>query len=115
MMQNVTFAVPILPGKTEAWKKWVLTMAKERIAEYEESRKKAGIKKEVAWIYNSPQGDMVTVYMEAKDVEKAADHLGKSQAPFDIWFRQKVMELHGLDLAQTAPLPELGWEWPASK
>lgn len=114
-MQNVTFAAPILPGKMEEWKKWVWTIANERINEYEESRKKAGVKKEVVWVHHTPQGDMITLYVEAKDIEKMVEHFAKSQAPFDVWFREKVKEYHGFDMTETTPLPELGWEWPASK
>ncbi len=115
-MVFVAFAAPILPGKTEAWKQFVRDMAKTRLSEYEVSRRHAGIKKEVAWLQETPQGEMVVVYIEAKDIPKALEHFGKSQEPFDIWFRNQVRDVHGLDLSQFQPqtLPKLGWEWPAS-
>ncbi len=113
MMVFVAFAVPILPGKMDAWKDFVRTLAKDRINEYEKSRNRAGIKKEVAWIQNTPQGDMAIVYIEAKDIPKAIEHFGKSQESFDVWFRDMVREIHGVDFTHPQALPALGFEWPA--
>ncbi len=111
---NVGFAAPILPGKTDAWKRFVKSMARDHLEAYDKSRRRAGIKKEVAWLQHSPQGDNVVVYIEAKDLAKALEHFGKSQEPFDVWFRKMVLEIHGIDLSKLQALPELGWEWLAS-
>ena len=42
-MTAITFAVPILPGKTEAWKQAVSEIRGPRKNEYEESRRRMGL------------------------------------------------------------------------
>lgn len=106
--------MPILPGKTEAWKQFVRTLGRERLSEYDDSRKRAGIKKEVAWLQQTPHGDHIVVYIEAKDLAKVFDKFAKSQEPFDAWFRKMVLDIHGLDLTAPPHPPKLGWEWQSS-
>jgi hypothetical protein len=65
------------------------------------------------WLAQTPQGDMAVVYLEAEDPEQVISHLAVSDLPFDRWFRQQLLELHGLDLtqAQTEPPLELIFVW----
>ena len=39
--------------------------------------------------------------------------MGASDDPFDLWFRGKINELHGIDMTQPppAPPPELAFEF----
>jgi len=102
-VQAMAFAAPLLPGKTEAD---IAAMASvregERRADYEASRKRAGIKREAAWLHRTPDGDVVVVLVEADDVEAAMGTLAQSQDPFDVWFR----DTHGMDVAGGFPPPE---------
>jgi hypothetical protein len=58
--------------------------------------------------------------MEAPDVAQALGQIIVSELPFDVWYRDKLKELHGVNLAgyeqftQPIPLPpnqELLFEW----
>jgi hypothetical protein len=42
--------------------------------------------------------------------------MGRSQEPFDVWFRQFLMEIYGLDLSQppAGPPPEQVLDWSAT-
>ena len=56
-MSSTVFAVPILPGKTEAWKTAVAEMTGTRRNEYTEARGNIGITKEVVCLQQTPHGD----------------------------------------------------------
>ena len=45
--------------------------------------------------------------MEADDVPAAMQALATSDAPFDRWFRELINDVHGIDLTQGGPAPEL--------
>lgn len=115
-MAKIAFASPILPGKLEAWRRFNQESLGSRLAGHQASRRRLGITRELAWLQQTPEGDMAIVYLEVEDPERAFQELGVSADPYDVWFRQQVLEIHGLDLAQPpdGPLPELAFEWPAS-
>jgi hypothetical protein len=66
--------------------------------------KRQGVTKGSWFLQNTPQGDMVIVYFEAADVEKAFEALAKSKTPFDAWFKQ-VKSATGVDLEQPSNEP----------
>jgi len=104
-MQSIAFAAPILPGKTGAFRDW-MQLEGERRQEHEASRKRLGIGREAAWLQQTPAGDMAIIYMEADDLQAAFAGLASSQEPYDRWSRERISEIHGIDLTQGVPLPE---------
>ena len=114
-MAPLAMALPLLPGKTEAWKRWVQEMAGARLSEFQSSRKRLGIIREASFLQQTPQGDMAMLYIEAQDIAYALQGLATSQEPFDVLFRQKTQEFFGFDLAQppSGPLPETVFDWRA--
>lgn len=107
-MQCVAFAVPILPGKTEADRSAMRSVADggERKAAHDASRKRHGITREAVWIQQTPGGDVAVVYLEADDLQAAFAGLGSSTDPFDSWFREVLRDVHGFDLGEGFPPPE---------
>jgi hypothetical protein len=106
-MQSVAFAAPLLPGKTEADREALASVASgDRRAEHEASRKRAGITRESVWLQSTPNGDIAVVVIEADDIQAAFGALATSQEPFDQWFRGHVHEVHGIDLTAGFPPPE---------
>ena len=114
-MASLASAFPILPGKTEQWKHFSQEMAGPRRNEYEASRTRLGITREVAYLQQTPQGDLAVVYSEAQDIARVFEGFGRSQEPFDVWFREQVKEIHGVDFTQPlpGPLPEAIVDWRA--
>ena len=97
-MGEFNFAVPILTGKTEAWRKAMEEMKGPRRDDYKRSRKNLGIKREQACLQKTPHGDMVVVHIEAKDPAKVMLAMLASATQFDIWFRDTVLVgVHGMD------------------
>ncbi len=109
------FAMPLVPGAAET----VRSMREEALgplrSEYEESRRRLGITEERAWIQSTPMGEMVLVYLEAEDPQRALQGMAESQEPFDVWFRQYIQDAHGVDITtEQAPPPESAFEWRAA-
>jgi hypothetical protein len=112
-MPATTFAAPILPGKTEAWKKAVAELKGPRKAEYEESRRRMGVTREVVSLQSMPQGDMVIVFLEGSDPTGVVAKYLASNAPFDKWFADAVLkDVHGMGGAVPPP-NELFLDWRA--
>jgi hypothetical protein len=105
-MECITWFAPILPGKLDAWKMINEEIKGPRREEHDRSRKRIGMTREVASLMQTPQGDFVCLFHEAENLAKAFHTLATSDDPYDIWFRNRLMELHGLtpEMMQ-APLP----------
>ena len=95
-MQCITWSAPILPGKLEAWKKFGEEINGPRRAEHDASRRRLGVTREVASLMQTPQGDFVCVFHEADDLAVVFRGLAESQNPYDMWFRDNLVELHGV-------------------
>ena len=107
-MHSVAFAVPLLPGETEATRIALASCwAGARKEAFQDARRRAGIVREAAWIQRAPGRDLAVIYVEADDVEAAFTMLGTSVEPFDRWYRDHVRKVHGIALEQGPPALEL--------
>ena len=103
-MPSTVFAVPILPGKTEAWKSAVAEMTGPRRNEYIEARRNLGITKEVVCLQQTPHGDYVCVYLEAGNVSRILQDMMGATDPFHRWFVEAILkDTHGMDPSQAPP------------
>ena len=104
--QEIAFTVPLLPGKAEADRQEMLSCWHgARSAAHRASRTRLGITHESVWIQPTPAGEVVVVHLQARDIEAALGGMATSTDPFDVWFREHVSAVHGVDLTQ--PLPPL--------
>ena len=103
-MALLAVAIPISPGKTEQWKKFVAELNGPRRAEFVASRKRLGVH-ERTFLQQTPHGDMVLVTIEGNDPAKAFMDFGKGTDPFTKWFLQQVQDVHGIDLRTPPPGP----------
>jgi len=102
-MPEFSFAAPILPGKTAAWRAAVAEINGPRNAAYQESRRKLGIKREHVSLQSTPMGDMVVVHMDAD--QSVFGTMMQSTSEFDTWFVNSVLvDVHGFD-PKGAPPP----------
>jgi hypothetical protein len=105
--QTVCFAAPLLPGTSPHDRDEMLSCWQgERREEHIRSRRAHGITREAVWIQSTPTGDVATVLIESLDLAQALLGLATSQEPFDVWFREHLMTVHGMDLAAGMALPE---------
>ncbi len=106
-MKTYLFTVPIAPGKTETWKKYVKELTGARHDEHRRSREKMGIVKEQVFLQKTPKGDMCVVMLKGDNPQKALEYMASSNDAFDKWFREKVLiESHGLDVTKAMPINE---------
>ncbi len=119
-MSGIVLTFPILDGKVEAWRRFCQELYGFRRKSYENSRKLLGITLERLALVDTAFGATSVTTLEAPDVAQALGQIIISVLPFDIWYREKLQELHGVNLAgyeqfaQPTPLPpnqELLFEW----
>ena len=100
---------PILEGKLETWKAWVAELEgsqKEALAEF---NRRYGLTRHAAWLTETPGGPAVIALHEGPGSDEFMPKLGPSQIAFDISFKERLKEIHGLDVTQPppGPMPEL--------
>jgi hypothetical protein len=91
---------PILPGKAEAWRRFMQEIGGSRYGEYEACRRCLGIRAERMWISESRQGALGLWQMEAAAPAAILTALATADTPFDRWFRQQVQAILAIKLAQ---------------
>jgi hypothetical protein len=110
MTSEIVIAFPLLPGKRPHLGRFVDALLGERRTEY--TRSQVSVVRERWYLQSTPLGDLILVYMEVPDPKLAFSSMAASQEPFDVWFREQVLEITGVDLAQTpAALPLRVFQW----
>jgi hypothetical protein len=114
-MPILTFALPLPADRVEALREFVGELLGSRRAEFEASWRAKGIVAERAWLQSAPTGMLVLVSIEAGDLLRAMHAIATSDTPFDRWYRQRVRDIYGVDLADESSRPqiELLAEWTA--
>jgi len=114
---TIIFAVPILPGRSEVWRRCLQEMMELRRPEYEESRRRLGISEERVWIAEAVNGNVTIVAVVAAQPEQVLAQLAISDLPFDRWYREQLLALQGFDSAKplSRASPELVLEWRLPK
>ena len=119
-MSGIVLTFPILDGKVEAWRRFCQELSGSRQKPFEASRQRLGITRERLALVETAFGATAVTTLEAPDVAQALGQIIASVIPFDVWYRDKLQELHGVNLAgyeqfaQPTPLPpnqELLFEW----
>jgi len=119
-MSGIVLTFPILDGKVEAWRRFCQELSGSQRQPYEASRQQLGITHERLALVDTAFGATAVTTLEAPDVAQALGQIIASDLPFDVWYRERLQELHGVNLAgyekfaQPTPLPpnqELLFEW----
>jgi len=103
-MALFAIAVPILPDKMKEFDAFIGELNGARKADLAASRKRLGVR-ERSFHQHTPIGDLVIVTLEGDDPAGAFARFAEGSDPFTTWFKQKVMEVHGVDLAAPPPGP----------
>lgn len=104
-MDQVCFAVPLLPGKTDDARSFMEELEGTRRSDYADSERRIGIVKESWYLQQTPNGDLLVAYMESPDFAKALDAFSQSSDDFDLWFKQRMADVTGIDLNEPLPGP----------
>jgi hypothetical protein len=97
-MEQALFALPILPGKTEAARAFLQEAGGPRKQELAACGQSLGMDREVWAIQQTPQGDLFVVYVTGENLAQGFTQFAASQTEFDRWFKQQVQETTGADM-----------------
>ena len=99
-MTGVVLAAPILPGKVDAWREWSRELSEDpRRSEFVAFMKKCGLSRDRCWLQKGPEGALAIILYEGETPAMFLQQIATSQESFAAWFRDRVKDLHGIDLA----------------
>ena len=104
-MTAIASALPILPGKTEEWKRVVQEATGPRCTELDDMHLRLGIRSASWFLQHTPGGDVAIVYLEGEGALEAFAKLGQSKHPFDLWLKQSIGATYGIDFNAPPPSP----------
>ena len=110
VVDHICVVFPILSGKTQAAREFQRELSQQRMSEYDKSERRIGITKEDWFIASVNGGDQLVAYMEANDFNKALTQFVQSRDSFDMWFKERLADVTGVDLNNPPPgmkFPEL--------
>jgi hypothetical protein len=96
---------PVKEGKLEEWKKWAKSFSGDQKKAFDDFNKKHGLTRHDAWLAETPNGPVVVALHEGPGAETFMMNVAKSTDKFDIDFKEKLAELHGMDLSGPPPGP----------
>jgi hypothetical protein len=99
-MPSIVLTIPILAGKVEAWRRFCQELSGSRLEMYEESRRRMGIGRERMTLVETPFGSTATTTLEAQNIDRTLAQIVSSKLPFDSWYRERLEELHGVNLSR---------------
>ena len=102
---SIAFAGPILAAKEEPWQRFLQELVGSCSQEYATLKRRLGILTERVWLMRTRDSETVIAYFEAQDPQQVLTRLVTSEEPFDLWFKEKLQEFHGCDLARL----QKGW------
>src|SRR5262245_11205004 len=97
-MDRCVRACPLLPahGEAGAFESFIAEL-KARQAETNAFYQGYGVIRESAHVQSAPHGDLVIVCTDLGDAQAAASSYAAATAPFQAWFKAKILELSGID------------------
>jgi len=96
---------PLKKDKLEAWKKWAGSLSSEQRQAFDDFNKKYGLIRHDAWLAETPNGPVVVALHEGPGAESFMQNVAKSNDDFEVDFKSKLMEYHGMDLSGPPPGP----------
>jgi hypothetical protein len=99
-MTEAAIAMPIAPGKTEAWKAALESLTGPRYDEYEASRRRFGLTGQTTFLQRTPMGDLALIHLTGSDVHDSFHRMSNSTDAWDVQWRELTRDLHGVDFAQ---------------
>jgi hypothetical protein len=103
-MDHICLAMPLLPGKAGDARTFFQQLDRSKHAEFDASERRIGITKEIWYLAPLPTGDQVIGYIEADDFNRALHSFVASRDPFDMWFKEQMLAITGLDLNNPPPM-----------
>jgi hypothetical protein len=97
-VDHTCLVVAVLPGKEDDLRAFYREVDGPRQQDYDRSERRLGITKEIVWLAPIDGGSAAVIYIESENFEQAFSQFVQSQDEFDLWFKQRVLDVSGLDL-----------------
>ena len=104
-MPAIAFAIPILPCNEALDVDTFDEMEGARRGDYEAALRDAGVTRHTDWHQETPDGTLAIVYMESQD-DAGVAKFASSDAPLHRWFRERMKNVHGIDISEAGPPPK---------
>ena len=105
-MGAIAMAVPLVPGKEDAWAEFASQLTGARKAEFDDFNARHQITDHRAWLQKNPDGSsLVVVVAEGPGADTFMAEFSTSDNEFDKWFAANVSEAHGFDFSAPPPPP----------
>jgi hypothetical protein len=98
-MEEMCYVLPVLPGQTEAARRFLWEMGHSRLADFDSSQRRIGITHESWYLMALPDGDYLIVFMQGVDFARMLALLAQSEDEFDRWFNERLIETTGIDIS----------------
>ena len=103
-MNSLLITAPILAGKLDTWNRFASAMLKDRRQDYETAIVEGGVTRLRVWHQHGPDGaDLAVILYEGPAPENFLHRVATSSDDFSIWFREGLVQCHGLDLSVPPP------------
>jgi hypothetical protein len=108
-VDHICLTIPVLAGQGQAARSFMGELEDAQRNAYEESERRIGIEKELWFISNLGEQELLVAYMESGDFGRAFEQFVASRDSFDLWFKGQLANVTGLDLNDPPELqlPEL--------
>ncbi len=100
---EVSFAWPVLAGKEEEWRRFMQQLEGSRFEECELAKRRLGVERARSWLQRNRAGVWALTYVEVEDPASAVAALADSEEPFERWFRGRIEEMLGVEVARLRP------------
>lgn len=114
-MTTYAFVAPVLAGKKDQLRNLTTQLTGEKLADAEALRRVAGLEREQVFLQETPMGDFAIIVWDTTDIVKVFDTFATDTSQTSIWFRQQLLEIHGIDVADVNNQPHMtiGFDWHA--
>jgi hypothetical protein len=108
-MEYICITLPVLAGKSQNARDFMQELELVRKQAYHRSEQRIGIVRELWWLASLNSSEYLIAYMESGDFAGALGAFSQSQDEFDLWFKQHMLAVTGVDLNDPPEisLPEL--------
>ena len=106
----MAFAEPIVTGEEEPWRRFLQELEGSRTREFEDLKRRIGVRGMKVWLQRTAGGDLAIVYLEVERPRELLKLFAVADEPFDRWIKARIKEFHGLDFFDPngrRPVPEL--------
>ena len=98
--------VPIEDGKLDTWKAFIEEVKSGSIKDdFADLNERYELTRHSVWHVETPAGQMAVVLHEGPGSDGFMQTLAHSDHSFDLWMKDKISEIHGMNFSEPPPGP----------